>query len=66
MDLTHDIQRWYLWVANYQVNAPAVPFQWAATGWKFWQWDDTVIDKNYFHGSHTDLLKFARMPENRV
>lgn len=66
LDLTHDIQRWYLWVANYGVETPAVPLQWAKTGWKFWQWTGTDLDQNYFNGTEEELLTFARMPENRL
>lgn len=55
-----------LWIANYGVNAPAIPPDWET--WKLWQHTDrgsvpgvssARTDLNWFNGSKTELLDYA-------
>jgi lysozyme len=54
---------WFLWVAHYGVSAPAVPRPWST--WTFWQYSDTPVDTDRFHGTEAQLLTFTRMPKTR-
>lgn len=57
-----------LWIANYDVPAPALPNLWKAKGWKFWQHSQKgtldgitgSVDLNIFDGSADDLQKFIK------
>ena len=54
---------WFLWVADYGVSSPAVPKPWSQ--WTFWQYGDTPVDTDRFHGTEAELLTFTRMPKTR-
>jgi len=54
---------WSLWVADYGVSAPAVPKPWST--WTFWQYTDSPVDTDRYHGTEAQLLSFARMPKSR-
>lgn len=55
-----------LWVANYDVSAPALPVGW--NEWKFWQYSQegkvpgigAKTDLNWFAGTYDELLQYAR------
>jgi len=55
-----------LWVANWQVACPTLPFSW--TSWKVWQYADNgtvpgirgLVDLDRFNGSRDALIAFAR------
>ena len=54
---------WYLWVADYGVQRPAVPWPWSK--WTFWQRGDQPVDLDVFNGTGEQLLAFTRMPDKR-
>lgn len=54
---------WFLWLASYGVQSPAVPSPW--TRWTFWQKGDDPIDTDLFNGTEEQLLIFCRMPAKR-
>lgn len=54
-------KRYPLWIANYGVNSPMVPYPWGGGDWVFWQYTDKgdgtlygvdtlSVDMNYFNG----------------
>ena len=59
------LEAWHLWLANYDVTAPAVPAGWRT--WTFWQWSDSggKLDRDLWNGSVDELATFARMPASR-
>ena len=54
---------WFLWLAEYGVNAPSVPPPW--NRWTFWQYTDQPIDGDQYNGTQAELLSFCRMPKSR-
>jgi GH25 family lysozyme M1 (1,4-beta-N-acetylmuramidase) len=54
---------WYLWIANYDVQRPAVPAPWK--DWTFWQCGDSPVDTDVYKGTGEQLLEFCRMPDRR-
>lgn len=51
------MEAWHLFIANYDVLAPAVPAPW--TTWAFWQTGNDPIDTDVFNGSGAELLAFT-------
>lgn len=54
------LNRWRLWIANYNVAHPTVPSPW--TNWIFWQYTDQGpgnIDHDRFYGTADQLRKFC-------
>lgn len=61
---------WRLYIANWDVRAPAVPQPWAARrlAWKYWQFaagTDGKPDLDVFNGDRAALMAFCRMPADR-
>ena len=54
---------WFLWQAEYGVDAPSVPPPW--NRWTFWHYTDQPIDGDRYNGTQAELLRFCRMPNNR-
>jgi GH25 family lysozyme M1 (1,4-beta-N-acetylmuramidase) len=54
-----------LWVANWEVSCPSMPYTWSS--WSFWQYSDTgsvsgisdAVDLDRFNGTSSQLLAFA-------
>lgn len=54
------MNRWFLWIANYNVAQPMVPSPW--TNWTFWQYTDQGpgnIDHDRFYGTEAQLKTFC-------
>jgi hypothetical protein len=60
---TAGLDRWHLFIANYEVPRPAVPGPWKT--WTAWQKSGTTLDRDEFNGGQAALLNFCRMPEWR-
>lgn len=54
------MNRWWLWIANYNVPAPTVPAPWE--NWVFWQYTDQGpgnIDHYRFYGTEEQLTRLC-------
>lgn len=67
------LQRYPLWLAQYDVDTPRVPNIWAESGWTFWQFSSndslpgikTAVDHSRYQASPTLTLTKAASTETR-